>query len=293
MSNFNKTELFNFRSREEKKQKQKLNYISNVFGSCFDQNFFKMVRFSKLQLILSVLLVTALFLLLQLLFVSILKNSNTSSNILDNFSKRNKEDDVTSSNLLPFNRLINPKFNRILQHASTTVAALKGLILLSKFLNDQRNQQTTQEFKPNRNEYFIPLDTNKQPQLIHILPFNNMKNILKNLNLVQVAETNRKYEAVREDHFLNIESENRKIDADQLGLNNGNNKLRDNTYYLNIRGINKENFEFYKPDSNGLFKCLNSNVSIYNIYVYTYLTLCYIQDVYNSGFYSKKSCTLI
>jgi hypothetical protein len=114
----------------------------------------------------------------------------------------------------------------------------------------------------NVTELLIPLHgEQRQPSLVNMLPFYHKKNSF-NFTIVQVIRyknANKPSPNAINDRsqFLNIETENRQIDTDRLRANS-----HDDSTYINIRGINKNDFELYKPDSSGLFKCLNSNVII-------------------------------
>ncbi len=222
------------------------------------------MRCNKTQLMVSVFSVTALFLVLQLIFVTILKNSLSSVN-LDNiaFSENIVNDKIIIDRPI---RDINPRFghriaeiNRENFNKMQTESTRKRLALISRLqnINNEFNQDTIYE---NVTELLIPLfGEQHQPSLFNMLPFYHKKNSF-NFSVVNVIRYKQARPALHsvadKNQFLNIETENRQIDADRLKAN-----IQDDSQYINIRGINKNDFELYKPDSRGLFKCLNSNVT--------------------------------
>ena len=236
-----------------------------------------MVRFNKSQLFVSVIFVTTLFLVLQLVFMNILKNigNKNDKNSLEFEDNRLVDKRAVTDNQND-QRRFNPRFNfkidQMNNFITTTKHSDRNLYQTSELKHDQNpqvqieKQATTRMLYRNvsKTEYYIPLDVNRQPFLRDALPFFNNKNSY-NFSLISVIRTEKIDNSGKEEKpsdFLAIEQENRQINSNRLSRNAklGGRKVED--YYRSIRGINKEKYELYKPDSNGLFKCLNSNQKI-------------------------------
>ncbi len=121
-----------------------------------------------------------------------------------------------------------------------------------------------------KNELVIPLDTNKQPYLFHMLPFYHRINyvnfshaMVESLVLVDDFSSLAKLVNTTQVTFVNIEEENRiknmavLKDSDLVQLPISENKEEINS----IRGVKIDKLHLYKPDSNGFFKCIDSNVN--------------------------------
>ncbi|RNA30391.1 glucosidase 2 subunit beta-like [Brachionus plicatilis] len=101
----------------------------------------------------------------------------------------------------------------------------------------------------NKTEFLIPLDSNLNPQLIDLLPFNQQIFYFNKFKKIYVIEKNFPYEnqSSEGNKFLSIEHENRFIGSDKL------------LPVTKIRGIHKKNIFSYQPKAKNKFKCLNSN----------------------------------
>lgn len=219
-----------------------------------------MVRWNKTQLLASVISITLLFLFLQLFCMNLLKSERFN----DVESKNSREENV--------GRGINPKFAHwTLQFPSSTTLA--KLMLLSK-LKQSEEESSTGKSVLNVSEIRIPLDSRLQPRLFYALPFHNKKNNeawFTNLTRVDVTrraaplqlnrQLNQLLKSVNSE-FLSIETENRIIDSGVLRASPIYNESYDDRYFRSMRGIDKQLFQFYRPDSNGMFNCLYSNVTI-------------------------------
>jgi hypothetical protein len=218
-----------------------------------------MVRCNKSQLLAWVLSVTALFLLLQLLFINILKNSsagggsNGSNSIEFAENKLVKINKNTDETIQINPRDVNPRFRHRLNENNHQTSA-SSPHLMSKFLQFKSHHDAdSQQNYHTVNELLIPLyGDERKPNLVNMLPFYHKKNSF-NFTLVQVS---------RLDHERPSDSDapldNRQIESMRL---KSPSDRKDDSYYKNLRGINKQDFELYKPGADGLFKCLNSNVN--------------------------------
>jgi hypothetical protein len=221
-----------------------------------------MVRCSKLQLIVSVLLVTGTFLFLQLFFMNLLKNSGLNSQLYvsDSLgSAENTDKNVkTTEKRNSTSRRFNPRFN----FRMSTISSIEKF---STTFNVQRiNSKTKTELK-------IPFNRhNNKPEIIYQLPFYLKKKNYLNLTLVNVTYSQNSNDNIDRENFLEIEMENRQINPSQLEKPLQN----DNEFYKNIRGINKANYELYKPHMENYFKCINSNVKLKRDYFCFYKLKC-------------------
>jgi hypothetical protein len=125
-----------------------------------------------------------------------------------------------------------------------------------------------------KNELIIPLDSNKQPYLFHMLPFYHRINYANFSHamvesLVQVDDFSKLINTTQVT-FVNIEEENRiknmavLKDSDLVQLPISENK-QDLNY---IRGVKIDELHLYRPDADGLFKCIDSNVILSRIFIH-------------------------
>lgn len=129
-------------------------------------------------------------------------------------------------------------------------------LLLNKLSINNASRRITRN-KQKISQVRIPLDENNQPSVENQLPFFNRLNHIYNFSLYYIEEPN-ETPSRDETKFVGIESENRIIDRTLI-------KKYDVDLAIdlqNVKGINKNKLFLYKPDSNGYFKCLNSNVNI-------------------------------
>lgn len=189
------------------------------------------MRISRWRLLLAAILVTITFLFFQLLFVNRLKVLfNRNAEIGENF--------------------INPRF-LVWKMKTEWSSPFREIAIVKENESSQTsNISVTVATINNSLKYFaqmkIPLDADSPdspdspPKLFYLLPFNHKKNMY-NFETFLVQPNNSRSEVL-------------------VTLKDLNDRL--------FRGIDKRKFELYQPDSNGLFKCLNSNVRRfeYNIY---------------------------
>jgi hypothetical protein len=155
------------------------------------------------------------------------------------------------------------------------------------FWSRQKTNEKSSDIKNNKkvfkkvmkNEMVIPLDSHYQPYLFHMLPFYHRINyvnfsrvMVESLVLVDDFNNFPKLVNTTQVTFVNIEDENRiknkaiLKDSDLVQLPNSEDKQEFN----HIRGVKLDKLHLYRPDSNGLFKCIDSNVNILNIYFFNY-----------------------
>lgn len=126
----------------------------------------------------------------------------------------------------------------------------------TRLISNKPNGVST-KIKQRRSQIRIPLDENNEPELRHQLPFYNRLNHVYNFSLYYIEEST---EIDKEKtQFVEIESENRLI-------NRGLIKKYDVDLAVDldsVKGINKNKLHLYKPEADGFFKCLNSNVNLH------------------------------
>lgn len=135
-------------------------------------------------------------------------------------------------------------------------------ILMNKMQTTSSDSSSNKYRAKRKSQFKIPLDSNNQPELVNLLPFYHRFNHFNNFSLyfiddpaIMISTT-----AIKKSTFIGIESENRMID---LSLLKKDDIDLDHINLDNIKGINKMNKLLYKPDSDGYFKCLNSNVNYF------------------------------
>lgn len=110
------------------------------------------------------------------------------------------------------------------------------LIEIEPSFDFDTNDNTTYNTTNYHIELLVPLQkTDNQPPLVYLLPFHHKKNFFE-FKTVYVG-----------DKFY--PSSKTKI---ELPINSQESKI--------FRGVNKIKLDLYKPDDDGMFKCLNSNV---------------------------------
>ena len=154
---------------------------------------------------------------------------------------------------------INPKFNK-------------------KVIRNENSEILFQKIKTNGKKRFkkvkvtelvVPLNSNQQPFLLNMLPFYHKNHFLNfshimidSLVLMDDIVENEKQQNSNNPTFLSIEEENRIKsktvfkDSDIVELDIGENQPL-------IKGVKLDKIHLYRPDSNNLFKCINSNVSFF------------------------------
>lgn len=112
----------------------------------------------------------------------------------------------------------------------------------------------------------IPTDYNdKKPILLYQLPFYHKYNYF-NFSIITVEADTIKPILVNKtktskNQFINIELENRIVDVSMLKQYEFSTE-KPVEAGKNLRGINLDKMHMYLPDSDGMFKCLNSNVCL-------------------------------
>ncbi len=161
-------------------------------------------------------------------------------------------------------------------NSTTTIAILttdkteptnQNNVIINKILMNKiqtTSGGSSNEYRAKRiSQFKIPLDSNNQPELVNLLPFYHRFNHFNNFSLYFIDDpalisTTTAIKTQKKSTFIGIESENRMID---LSLLKKDDIDLDHINLDNIKGINKMNKLLYKPDSDGYFKCLNSNVN--------------------------------
>ena len=145
----------------------------------------------------------------------------------------------------------------VLTDSASNDIFLNRTIIIRQLVNRETRKQSQKV-----SQFKIPLDEDNQPELVNLLPFYNRLNHF-NFTLYFIDEP-AEIAKTSKSQFVAIESENRLTDKTLL-------KKYDadlTTDLKSFRGININKLYLYKPDANGYFKCLNSNVIIIFYYFY-------------------------
>lgn len=206
------------------------------------------LRMKKSLFIWLIFLVTFGFLLIQVLFLNDLKLMFSTKDTPFKVNQQERQDYD-----LP-DRRINPKFDLLLRQKSTSTD-----LLISNDFKWPAKQRLV--------EIDIPLDDRHRPYLINLLPFYNKKNYFNFSTRFVLVDSDESQTTTTtpttgsKGQFLNIESENRRISLREdwtLTESKSNEQV-------SLRGINKQKASLYQSDSDGMFKCLNSNVKYFLI----------------------------
>lgn len=205
-----------------------------------------MVRLKNSHILIAVFALAALFTLFQILFMSSFQNVFTSRSLID--SKFVWINNVKELGLRITTTKTLGKLNAINSEKKNNNNWLK-------MNNFQTHVTNKKQKKTKKSEIFIPLDPNGLPHLVNMLPFYHKYNYF-NFSSVYVYDYELEKAEIEQlgqkeqNRFVNIEEEHRLV----------KNIENINQVTLEIKGIDIRKANFYKPDENGQFKCLNSNV---------------------------------
>ena len=134
--------------------------------------------------------------------------------------------------------------------------AIRGREVMRQSLEENTKiyHDTSSSMKKNKvkvKKIKVPVDTNREPLIGFMLPFNHRLNF-KNFSIVFVEE------------FASVN----KINA-QIVVNSSSQRNK-------IKGIDKNLWYLYEPDPDGLFQCTNSDVNLLYFFKHLFLSTSYL-----------------
>jgi hypothetical protein len=196
-----------------------------------------MIRLKNVHILILVFAVAAFFTLFQVLFMRNFQNFFKSNSMIDSkFVWINNMKELglritTMAKTLKLNSAIHEKNNNV-------------------WLKINNHQRDVTIKKHKKSEILISFKPNGQPHLIDMLPFYHKNNHF-NFSSVYVYD----YELEK----IYSQRSGQK-EPNRFVINEEHGRVQNIEQPLNIKGIDIRKANLYKPDENGQFKCLNSNV---------------------------------